>query len=134
MGARTVVLAVNHNVMDDVTQILRSGAMLLSKPAVSTERLHVHALDAPHLPALKFPTITPADVAARLGLTARMFEVLQLLGCGLTTKEIGDRLGVGEMTVKTHATRLYRALGVKGGAAEAVAVGYRRGLLTGDES
>lgn len=134
MAARTVVLAVNPEVMDDVTKTLQSGAMLLSEPAVSTERLRVHALDAPHLQALKFPSNPPADIAARIGLTPRLFQVLQLLGCGLTTKEIGDRMGVGEMTAKTHATRLYRALGVKHGAAEAVAVGYRRGLLTGGEA
>jgi hypothetical protein len=38
------------------------------------------------------------------------------------------------LTVKSHEHRLYRQLGVKGGAPEAVAVGYRTGLLTGGES
>jgi hypothetical protein len=43
-------------------------------------------------------------------------------------------MGVKRYTAKTHAARLYRHLRVKGGGPEAVAVGYRTGLLTGGEN
>ncbi len=132
MAARTVVLAVNPDVMPEVHKRLNSAAMKLSEPIGGKERMRVHALNAPHLPELP-DTPSPANIAKRIGLSNRGFQLLRLLGCGLTTAEIGARTGVGEMTAKTHATRLYRKLRVTG-AAEAVAVGYRTGMLTGGES
>lgn len=46
------------------------------------------------------------------GLSAREREVLALLVEGLPNKLIARRLGISEKTVKSHLTRVFRAIGV----------------------
>ena len=46
-------------------------------------------------------------------LTLRERQVLSVAAEGLTSREIGDRLGVRERTVTTHLTRIYGKLGVR---------------------
>lgn len=133
MAARTVVLAVNDNVMDDVTKILRSGAMQLSEPVETTERLHLHTFDAKHLPAIVIPGRTPAEIAKRIGMPPRMVQTLEMLAEGMPVKQIAARMGIAFASAKTHTQRLYRFLDVNGAPA-AVAEGFRLGLLTGGEN
>ena len=44
--------------------------------------------------------------------STRMLDVLRLLGQGLTTRDIAERLMVSPKTVETHRLRLKEALGV----------------------
>ncbi len=44
-------------------------------------------------------------------LTPRQMEVLQLVACGCTNKEIARSLGVGEQSAKEHVSRLLRRFG-----------------------
>lgn len=133
MVARTVVLAVNPDTLTKVRKMLAAASITLSPdPIGGEETMRIHALDAPHLAEID-AVLKPQDVAKLMGLSERGFQVLRLLGCGLSLKEIGDRLCLGEMTVKSHSTKLYKRLRVSG-AAEAVAVGFRTGMLTGGES
>ena len=46
-------------------------------------------------------------------LTAREEDVLSLVCEGLTNRQIGRRLGVGEATVKTYVSRLLSAFGTE---------------------
>ena len=46
-------------------------------------------------------------------LTAREWEVIEHLTVGRCYKEIGEQLGIGIETVRTHLKRIYRKLGVK---------------------
>jgi DNA-binding NarL/FixJ family response regulator len=46
-------------------------------------------------------------------LTAREREILILLSEGLTTHQIGRRLGISPRTVETHVAKLYRKLAVR---------------------
>jgi DNA-binding NarL/FixJ family response regulator len=46
-------------------------------------------------------------------LSPREMEVLQLMGDGLTMRQIGRRLDISARTVETHATKLYRKLDVR---------------------
>ena len=62
-------------------------------------------------------------------LSARELEILRLLASGTTNREVAARLFISEATVKTHDLHIYSKLDVNDRAA-AVAVGYRRGLLT----
>ncbi len=48
-------------------------------------------------------------------LTDREFEVFQLIGQGLTTHEIGVRLGMSGKTVETHRLHIRSKLGMKSG-------------------
>jgi DNA-binding NarL/FixJ family response regulator len=67
---------------------------------------------------------TPTD-----RLSARELEVLHLIAEGATNREAAARLFISEATVKSHVLHIYHKLGVNDRAA-AVAVAFRRGLLT----
>ena len=60
-------------------------------------------------------------------LTLQEMRVLELLPRGLTNNEIGDRLGIGENTVKTHLRNLMRKLDARD-RVEAAAIALREGL------
>ncbi|MFZ5605872.1 MAG: response regulator transcription factor [Pseudomonadota bacterium] len=54
------------------------------------------------------------DLAARLAsLSPQQFRVLTLVADGLLNKQIADRLGVQERTVKAHLTAIFERLGVR---------------------
>src|SRR5947207_12320306 len=61
--------------------------------------------------------------------TQREIEVLQLISEGLVNREIGRTLFLSEETVKSHVRHLLAKLQARS-RAHAVAVGFRRGLLT----
>lgn len=65
---------------------------------------------------------------AGLGLTQRESEVLALTVSGLSNRAIAGRLVVGEETVKSHLSSIYRKLEV-GDRAGAVAVALREGIF-----
>lgn len=62
-------------------------------------------------------------------LTERELQVLRGMSQGKSNAEIGRGLYLSEDTVKTHARRLFRKLGVND-RAQAVALGFRRGLVS----
>jgi DNA-binding NarL/FixJ family response regulator len=66
--------------------------------------------------------------AANTRLTRREHEVLTLLGEGLRSNEIAERLVISPKTVATHTENIRRKLGVRS-RAEAIAVAYRDQLL-----
>lgn len=61
------------------------------------------------------------------GLTEREAEVLALIAEGCSNAEIGDRLFIGEATVKTHVNRIFAKTGSRD-RAQAVAYAHRHGL------
>lgn len=62
------------------------------------------------VPATAAPAAPDAARLARLGITPREHETLQLIAEGLSNRDIAERLGVSENTVKTHASRLLAKL------------------------
>lgn len=54
----------------------------------------------------------PSSIAPRMQLTAREWQVAELLRAGCSNKDIARRLDVGLPTVKTHLINLFRKLGV----------------------
>ncbi len=61
-------------------------------------------------------------------LTPRELQVLQTLANGSGNKEIADRLGVSNNTVKFHIAQIMAKLGAHS-RTEAVTIGMRRGLV-----
>jgi len=67
----------------------------------------------------------PAKHRLRYALTPREREVLDLLCCGRTNRDISECLDVSLATVKTHLAHIFEKLGVETRAA-AVALDLRR--------
>jgi DNA-binding NarL/FixJ family response regulator len=96
-------------------EALASGACgylaLSSDPA--TLRAAIEAVSAGRLWAPRAALRFIAGVRRAEGeLDAHYLELLALLGEGLSNKEIGNRLGLAEATVKARMNRLYRRFGV----------------------
>jgi DNA-binding NarL/FixJ family response regulator len=70
----------------------------------------------------------PTWADARIGLSQRESEVLELLVDGRSNAQIAAELVVGTETVKTHLRSIYRKLEVRG-RAQAVATSLRQGLF-----
>jgi DNA-binding NarL/FixJ family response regulator len=70
-----------------------------------------------------------AQPGAGVNLTEREMQVLRGMSQGKSNGQIGRELYLSEDTVKTHARRLFRKLGVRD-RAQAVAHGFRRGLVS----
>lgn len=84
------------------------------------------------------PRTRPATVAAgqrpmalQIKLTEREYEILALIGAGLSNRELAARLYISEATVKTHITHLLQKLGLVN-RTEAALYALREGILPGN--
>lgn len=127
--ARVLVIS-NYDGDEDIHQALAAGAMgYLFKSVVEDELVDaIREVNAGH-------RYLPKGVAARLSenkpgvhLTRREDEILDLLGKGLSNRELGQVLGISEDTIKTHLKSLFRKLDVSD-RAEAVREALRRGFI-----
>jgi DNA-binding NarL/FixJ family response regulator len=74
--------------------------------------------------------ISHLERARRAKLSDREFEALTLIAEGLSNPEIAARQNVALDTAKTFVRKVFVKLGVRD-RAQAVAVGYQRGILGG---
>jgi DNA-binding NarL/FixJ family response regulator len=72
---------------------------------------------------------TVRETAPPVALSMREMQVLTGMSQGKSNAQIGRELYLSEDTIKTHARRLFRKLGAKD-RAEAVATGFRRGMMS----
>lgn len=94
------------------------GDMVLA-PAVSQELIKY---------ALQHVT-KPVKVEANNKITPKELEILSLAAKGMSNKEIGTRLGIGESTVKSYFADLFLKLNVRS-RTEAIFVSLKSGILT----
>jgi DNA-binding NarL/FixJ family response regulator len=112
-GLRVLVLSMYDN-PGYVSEAQRAGAcayVLKDSPAEAIiDALRTVAAGAEVWPAAPAPGEGPH-------LTPREREVLGLLAYGLSSRQIGERLGMGVRTVETHRTHLRRKLSLDSPAA-----------------
>lgn len=134
-SVRCLVLSVNTG-ENDILQAVKAGAKgYLSKAAERPELLEAIrtiAEGGDYFPASIRKIL---DVGtARPNLTAREFDVLELVVKGMLNKEIADKLGLAEITVKQHVSAVLRKLDVQDRTQAAIA-SVERGLIRlGDRS
>ncbi|MBC7601611.1 MAG: response regulator transcription factor [Ramlibacter sp.] len=110
-----VVSASEHR--QEISAATRAGASAVVSKSVSMETLKdiVHRALTDTLPEQKWirpvGSLTLGDDIGR-GLTVRQQEIAALLMDGHSNKEIGMRLNLAEITVKTHLTAIFRLLNV----------------------
>ncbi|MEU5322153.1 response regulator transcription factor [Streptomyces sp. NPDC021056] len=106
----------------DTDELPRALRLVSQGGALVSPRLTRPLIDA----CLRGPGLP--DVPALDHLTAREREVLSLVGTGLSTQEIADRLVVAEVTAKTHVRRTMVKLGART-RTQLVAIAYESGML-----
>ncbi|MCW2542672.1 MAG: DNA-binding response regulator [Frankiales bacterium] len=122
---------------DQVAAAVTSGARGYLLKDVSHEELCAavaHALDGQDLvePSLRRALVArepQRSAPPQAQLTERELQVLTGMSQGKSNGAIGRELYLSEDTIKTHARRLFRKLGVND-RAQAVALGFRRGLVS----
>jgi two-component system NarL family response regulator len=128
-NARIIVLS-TYDHEEDIYQALQAGARgYLLKDSPRNEL--IAAIQRVHNGERVIPPSIATRLAERIGgneLTAREFEVLQLIVHGKSNKEIGDELGISEGTVKSHVNNILEKLGVSD-RTQAVSVALKRGLI-----
>ncbi|GAA2725118.1 MULTISPECIES: response regulator transcription factor [Streptomyces] len=147
LGAVRVVMLTTFEADEYVVQALRAGASgFLGKGAEPEELLAAIRIAAAG-EALLSPAATKGLIARFLaqpqgtgqapgapgpagleGLTAREREVLVQVARGLSNDQIGERLAVSPLTVKTHVNRAMAKLGARD-RAQLVVVAYESGLV-----
>ena len=105
--------------LDGVRVIARGDALLA--PSV-TRRLIAEVVDH----SGRAPSTDRARLAA---LTDREEEVLGCVAIGLTNEEIGERLYLSPLTVKTHVSRILSKLSARD-RTQLVVIAYESGLVT----
>ena len=65
-------------------------------------------------------------------LTDREREILRLIGCGLTNREIGDRIFLSEKTIKHYVTNILQKLQVRSRVEAALLAAQRTKPMAGD--
>ena len=127
--ARVIVLSV-YKGEEDVHRAVQAGAAAYlpksSEPGELVEAIRTVFGGARHFPPLIEAAL--AKRAARVELSEREKEVLELLVRGRSNKEIAIQLGISENTVKVHTTRVFEKLGVAD-RLEAVTAAIQRGII-----
>jgi len=141
-AARVVVLTTYAD-DESVFSALRAGAAGYLTKDASAEEIEA-AIRAVHRGQTWLDPVVQARLVSALGdsvpgeparplpglpgnLTAREAEVLTLIGEGLSNREIGERLVLGQATVKTHVNRIFAKTGVQS-RAQAVRYAISNGL------
>lgn len=112
-ATRLVVLA-NRPTTAECRQMLAFGATAcLAKSTQARDVLHAIHLASRGLHVMPPAMVNGADAVGPDLLTVREAEVLELLQAGRSNAEIAQYLHVSVETVRTHARRVYRKLGVR---------------------
>ena len=126
----SVIMMTMAEDVDGVARAVNAGARGYLVKDASREELVAMVTQALHDVAARQVPRPRHDAEGGLPpLTERELQVLRGMSQGKSNGQIGRELYLSEDTVKTHARRLFRKLGVRD-RAQAVAHGFRRGLVS----
>jgi len=128
-AARIVVLS-NYDGSEDVHRALDAGALAYLTKDAGADDL-IEALLAARRGRQYLPLALRGLLENRIPsdqLTARELEVLELLTAGMSNRDIGERLGIAEKTVRIHMTHIFDKMGVED-RTQAVLAAIQRGLV-----
>lgn len=134
-----VILLVDDLEHTSIVRLLRSGAGAILRRSSSQEQIAaaVQGLSEELVvlsPEVLHEVLLEGDVATLdleplvEALTPRELEVLRMTASGLGNREIAERLGISEHTIKFHISSILGKLGAAS-RTEAVAQGIKRGLV-----
>lgn len=106
-----------EDLLHAVRAVAGGGAWL--DPAVTARVLSAYRANPPAR------AVSPTDVS----LTAREYDVLRLIGRGLSNREIADTLVISELTVKSHIGRVLTKLDLRDRAA-AIVYAFDHGIVS----
>lgn len=127
--ARIVVLTMYHGDEDIYRAVEAGAATYLLKEAIFDDLARV--VREVHHGSSRLPDDVERILASRStgdALTGREVEVLELVGQGLSNKDIASALGIAQETAKVHVKNILRKLGVADRTA-AVTTALKRGIL-----
>lgn len=131
-GAAEVVILTTYDHDADIVRAVEAGAAGYLLKDAAPDQIARAILRAAAGELVLGPQLEQRMVDAmrtrRTGLSAREVEVLELVGAGLSNREIARRLFLGEATVKTHLNHAFGKLGVDNRTA-AVAKARATGLI-----
>lgn len=94
-------------------------ALKLSKPKIIEKEIYISA---------NSDFVLNEQELAKIGLSSRELEVLQLMAAGKSNQEIADQLFLSLNTIKTHSSRLFEKMDVKR-RTQAVELGKKLSLI-----
>ncbi|MDE1176333.1 MAG: response regulator transcription factor [Edaphobacter sp.] len=120
----------NYHSDEDVFSAVKAGAMAYILKTASMEHV-VTAIRTVHEGGRSIPPHIAQQLAervARIELSVREREILQLVAQGMKNREIADLLYISEFTARNHVINLLEKLGTRD-RTEATAVAIKRGLV-----
>ncbi|MGH2360755.1 MAG: response regulator [bacterium] len=133
-AASKILILTAYDTDERVLGAIRAGAKGYLLKGASLEEIArairaVYGGDSYLEPRIATKVFTALDPRKRpSALSKREREVLRLVADGHSNKQIGQKLGITERTVKFHVTSIRNKLGA-GNRAQAVALAAQRGLL-----
>ncbi len=117
-GRVAVVVVTASERSDDALAVIRAGARGLVFKRFAIETL-MSAIRAVMEGQLWLPPAVQGAVTAQLlepagaTLTRRERDIVRQVALGLHNSEVAERLGIGEVTVKSHLNNIFQKLGVR---------------------
>jgi DNA-binding NarL/FixJ family response regulator len=114
---RVVILTASESV-ENAVSALRMGARGVVQKRFAVGTL-LQAIRAVGDDLVWMPPVLQAEVAAQWtaprakALTSREEEIVRYIAAGLRNAEVGERLAIGESTVKTHLYNVFKKLGLR---------------------
>src|SRR5215472_1428989 len=113
-----VVVVTATERVEDAVAALRAGArgLVFKRFALETLMTAIHTVMEGHVwlpPELQSEMATRLREPAEPSLTRREREVVRHVAAGLRNAEVAERLGITEVTVKTHVNNVFQKLGLR---------------------